>query len=303
MDTFQRGFLQDRQSQGATKGTLNTHRQCLHKFNQYLSDTEQSTDVTTWSRYSLRGFIVWLQETPTKRTGKPLNAFSVRGHVNSVWAYCRWLYQEELIETDITIKAAKPKLPDDQKTPFTDNDLIAMIAASKRTRMAERDYAIILTLLDTGLRASELCNLSVGDFLQSDMRLLVRRGKGQKDRATPISHKTAIALQKYLTRKRGNPTDKSVPLFTNQKGHRLTRTGLLQLIYRLADDAGVENAHPHRFRHTAAILLLRNGGDVFTVQSILGHSDLNMTRKYVNLLTEDLARVHAVASPVANLKR
>lgn len=83
---------------------------------------------------------------------------------------------------------------------------------------------------------------------------------------------------------------------------RLTPIAYVILIVRLADKAGVKGAHPHKFRHTFAITYLRSGGDVFTLQALLGHSSLDMVRHYAQIAEMDIERVHRKASPVDNLK-
>lgn len=301
MDSLKRGFMLDRRSSGATPKTLSWHETALGKFTHFLEEAGVNNNPNAWNTFLLREFIVWLQEQEGRGTEK-LSGYSVRTYVNSVWAFCKWLYQEEVLDTDITIRAKKPKLPDTQKSAFTEKELGLLIGAAKNTGYALRDSAIILLLLDTGIRAQELCNLVAGDFHQEETIMVIRQGKGRKDRILPLSVKTAVAISKYLLRSRGADIHPNEPLFVNHHGNELTPSGLLQLIKRIAKKAGVEDAHPHRFRHTSALFFLRNKGDVMTLQRILGHSDLSITRHYLNLLNDDLVKVHASASPVTNLK-
>jgi integrase len=115
----------------------------------------------------------------------------------------------------------------------------------------------------------------------------------------PISVKTAKAIWRYLTTR---PDAKSQePLFASMKdGQFLKRNALRLLLERLGDRAGVPHVHAHRFRHTFAIAYLRNNGDAFTLQSILGHSDMTMTRRYLEIAMTDVESRHQIASPVAN---
>jgi len=109
----------------------------------------------------------------------------------------------------------------------------------------------------------------------------------------PISRKGKIKNESLL-----DPKDY---IFVNEMGYPLERGSLLKLMYSIGERAGVPNTHPHRFRHTFAIMYLRNGGDVHTLQDLLGHTDSDMTKRYLAIATSDLERAHRRASPVANL--
>jgi site-specific recombinase XerD len=162
----------------------------------------------------------------------------------------------------------------------------------------KRNKAIILTLLDTGIRASELCSIKVIDLDFKNKQITVN-GKGDKERVLEISSRTAQLIWRYLITRSSELPDKA-PLFAGDFDLPLTRSGLLQLIKRIGKRAGVPNAHPHRFRHTFAINFLRNGGNIYALQELLGHSSLDMVKHYLALSNQDCAAVHRMASPVAN---
>lgn len=160
---------------------------------------------------------------------------------------------------------------------------------------ARRDRAMLLVLLDTGVRASELCGLTVNDYESSSGRLRIRMGKGGKDRAMFCGEAAQRALWRYLTDRRGaKPSD---PLFATASGRHLTRDNLLKLIVRIAGRAGVSNANVHRFRHTFAIQFLRNGGSVLALQAALGHERMETVRIYARLSEVDLQAAQRSASP------
>lgn len=160
---------------------------------------------------------------------------------------------------------------------------------------AERDRAIILVLLDTGIRASELVGLEVRDFDQSHGRLTIRHGKGDKSRNVWLGDTARAGLWKYLaSRSDARPT---APLFCTRRGRALDRTNLGHMLQRAGQRAGVAGVHPHRFRHTFAINYLRNGGDVLHLQAVLGHETMDTVRNYVRLAQIDLASAQQNASP------
>ena len=161
-----------------------------------------------------------------------------------------------------------------------------------------RDYASLTLLIDCGLRGSELCNLKVTDANTAQGLLIVRQGKGRKDRVVPMSPQAIRVVRKFAATR---PSDGH--LFATAKRERFTAGSLLQLVQRVGKAADVTNANVHRFRHTFAIAWLRNNGDVMTLQRVMGHANLSTTQVYLSLTTEDLQRGHATASPLSSLCR
>jgi len=155
-------------------------------------------------------------------------------------------------------------------------------------------------MLDTGLRASEICGLIMVN-LDMNNKQITAKGKGKKQRILEISNKTAQTIWRYLITRPKLSDDDS--LFVGKFDLPLTRGGLLQLTKRTGKRAGVRNAHPHRFRHTFAINFLRNGGNIYALQEQLGHSSLDMVKRYLKLSEQDCAAVHRIASPVIGICR
>jgi integrase/recombinase XerD len=156
-----------------------------------------------------------------------------------------------------------------------------------------RDRAIVLVLVDTGIRASELCALRVGDLAGS--RLFVRHGKGDKARPVFIGDVTRQALTDYLSRRAAG---KNEPLFvSHETGGALQYIGLHEILQRLGKRAGVVVAC-HGLRRTFAVESLRAGCDLVRLAKLMGHSDLTMLeRHYLPLLEDDLAAAHRATSP------
>lgn len=203
--------------------------------------------------------------------------------------------------------------------PFTQDQVLRMLKACTYSREADttdrrrfvmhrptanRDQAIILTLVDTGVRASELCALRVGNFDPKRGQLEIRHGveggaKGGKGRIVYLGKTARHAVWRYLAgREDGENAD--APLFVVSRNHRFTPDALRLLIKRIADRAGVKDAYPHKFRHTFAITYLRSGGDVFTLQALLGHGSLDMVRHYAQIAQVDVEQAHRKASPADN---
>ena len=176
----------------------------------------------------------------------------------------------------------------------------ALLATCSKTYCGIRDRTIILCLLDTGLRVSELVNLSFQDIDLVDRTLLVV-GKGDRERRVPFASAVKQALNVYLLRRGELPEQDRV--FVTQYGEPMTRLCCLQMFQRRAKEAGISGVRvsPHTFRHTFAKQWLLNGGDVFSLQKILGHSSMDMVRQYVNLAQAEVQTVHARFSPADSM--
>jgi integrase/recombinase XerD len=160
-------------------------------------------------------------------------------------------------------------------------------------------------LLDTGLRASELCGIRFGEVDLSTHNSKIRGkgpGRDPKERTVVFGRRTAQALWKSLVPRLDDIAEDDPLFFVGRAGdHRpMTRHTLGKLVKRLGKRAGVKGVFPHRFRHTFAITYLRNQGDVFTLQALLGHSDLAMVKRYARIALIDTEAAHKRASPVDN---
>lgn len=255
---------------------------------------------------SIRGFIASLQnreivyETHEYRSpiSRKLSPFTVHGYVRTLAAFFHWAKREYLLRRNPMENIPRPKLPKSIKPRFEKQDLERLLKACSEypEHLAARNRAIVLLLLDTGLRASELCRLTLYR-LDPELRRAHVTGKGMKDRYVPIGARARKVLWDYINfhRKPKVPTD---VVFLTRHDKPLNGESLAHVLAKLGDRAGVKNCHPHRFRHTSARLYLRNGGDVMTLQQILGHEDLSTTRIYIQLEREDVEKTHERASPV-----
>jgi integrase/recombinase XerD len=164
-----------------------------------------------------------------------------------------------------------------------------------------RDRALMMLMLDSGLRVSEALSLEANRIDWMNCVLTVM-GKGRKERSVPFSTRTCQALLEYA-RERGKSSAKSPQFFLGRTGKPLDRCKVRQRMKRCARQAGIEGVRvsPHTLRHTFAVMYVRNGGDAFSLQQILGHSTLEMTRRYVNFARQDVAAQHRKFSPMESL--
>ncbi len=169
---------------------------------------------------------------------------------------------------------------------------------------ANHYQAIIITLLNTGLRASEVCALTLNNVDLKSGRMKIRHGaeggaKGGKGRTVYLGKVARKAVWHYLANREDGENPKA-PLFISAGDRPFTKDSLRVLITRLGDRAGVMKTYPHKFRHTFTITYLRSGGDLFTLQSLPGHGSLDMVRHYARTTEVDVEQVHRKASLADN---
>ena len=189
----------------------------------------------------------------------------------------------------------------DQIQPFTEDQVLNLLRVTRKTKHSKRDEALIMFMFDTGVRSSEVCALNLESVDVVNRKAIVL-GKGNKTRAVFFSRETGRTLWHYL---RTRETNENSPVFLSERGDRLTRWGLAQIIERLGVMAKVEvtRCSPHTLRHTFAVMFLRAGGSVFTLKEMLGHTNLAMTNRYVSLAQADIQNQHQMYSPIEGLKR
>lgn len=297
----------------------------------WLTNTRNFSPATV-SDYSgtYRKFTAWLSQAGVDQIeaitpdhiNQFLNHLSAQGLARktqlNAWTALSslWTWAEQAIGAPHIVRGVpRPRVQRHQPEPYTAEQVRKLLTAAEysapwegryagaRTRRHThlRDRAIMLLLLDTGMRASELCALKVEDYDRKTGRIQIRHGKGDKPRIVFAGYVTRQAIWRYqqdLQRKRGGSAPaRAEPLFGTTAGRPLDRSQLLHMIRNAGQRAGIDGANAHRFRHTCAVNLLRNGASAFVVQEILGHVDMSTVRLYIKLAEIDLEQAMRIASP------
>jgi integrase/recombinase XerD len=191
-----------------------------------------------------------------------------------------------------------PKVPVEILEPVKSDEAIKLLSVcNTKTLLGLRDCAILLTLMDTGVRASELFAMTRKDLDLRNGKIIIRNGKGSKFRIVFISDKTQQVIKRYLKKRE----DFSQYLWITQSGSQLQYSGLRQIMRRRAKDAGIEPPSLHSFRRYFALQMLRSGVDIFSLQKLMGHSDIQILRRYLQQTEEDIRSAHELGGPVNNL--
>jgi site-specific recombinase XerD len=286
-------FLIDRRAERLAARTVQNYQSELRLFSEFL-DNQGVITLEELTPDVIRLYLVHLAE---RRNGGGCHvAFRV------IRALLNWAWDEYDLQTRNPITRVKaPKRNTDALPGVEMADVNAMVEACSGDDYALRDKAILLALLDTGARAFELAAWDVANYDPASGRLIIDHGKGGKRRAVFVGKTTRRAIMAYL-RTRGE-LEIDDPLFLSRTGERLTFDGLRHVVDRRAAAAGIEAPGLHDFRRAFALAMLRAGTDLHTLAELMGHSDLQVLKRYLKLVDDDLKDAHGKGSPVEQMIR
>jgi site-specific recombinase XerD len=293
-------------SEGKSPRTVEWYRRVLRYFGQYLNRSGYSTKLNDLTLEVVREFILYLQTRQKWEThprmrpqGVPIAAISVQNYVRGLRGFFSWLHREGYTEENVLGRLSPPKAPQKLVDVLTDEEVARILSClDVDTASGSRDMAMAITFLDSGLRLSELIGVSLVDA-HIDLGYLKVMGKGAKERIVPIGNVAQKALQRYVFHFRPEPVYEDEDyLFLSLEGKQMKGNAVQLIFSRLARRSGVKRLHVHLCRHTFATNYLINGGDVFSLQQILGHTSLEMVRRYVTLASSQVRVQHRKFSPM-----
>jgi integrase/recombinase XerD len=206
----------------------------------------------------------------------------------AIRAFLNYCVRDELLEKSPFTKVQMPRLEKKILEAFSADEIRLIL----KHCITERDRALCMFLLDTGMRASELVALNVEDIDLKTGMVTVRLGKGQKGRTTYVGARTRKQLKRYFA-ERNNLKERQPAFATEWRHKRLTLSGLIQIMRRLQERSGVTTCTCHTFRRTFALNCLRNGMNIYVLARLMGHTDITVLRQYLPLVAEDLQDAHA----------
>jgi integrase/recombinase XerD len=244
----------------------------------------------------------------TKENGKPLSTRSQHHRLATVRRWFRWLAKTRVVEMSPCETLDMPRL--ERRLPkaiLTVAEVERILAVPDlKTPMGLRDRAILETFYSTGMRRSEICALKVHDVDLERGTLMVRQGKGKKDRLIPIGRRAVVWIEKYLAEVRPHlvrePDDHT--LFLSRLSAAFSGQQLAEIVRDAIDRSGVgKEGSCHLFRHTMATLMLEGGADIRFIQAMLGHASILSTEIYTQVAIRKLKEVHELTHPGAKLER
>lgn len=268
----------------------------INEFKTFLSENEFGYLTSLTKQNIARYYISYLSEKNYKKK-------SIARKISSLRTFYRYLERQGIINDNIFENVETPKLDKPLPKVLYFNEIEEIYASiDTSTALGMRDFAILEILYGSGLRVSELCNLTEKDLDYRNKTIKVF-GKGHKERYVPLNEKAISSIKRYLLVSRpelriNSKYEEPVQLFLNNHGGPLTTRGVRVILNNIIDRSS-ENLHisPHTLRHTFATHLLDGGADLRSVQEMLGHSNLSTTQIYTHVSKEQLKRVYLESHP------
>ncbi len=271
----------------ASDTTIETDNILLGQFADYVGSV--NVEVLTAS-----DILAYLRHN-TERGLAPSTNRRHHAILSALWS---WMVSDEigLVKSNVVSKVPPPRLPKRRVKVLSDEDIANLLSAAGESENALRDKALILSLLDTCARASEITGVTVDDVDLSLGRVRVI-GKGDKERYVHLGRPARQAVWLYIKKERPEPVQYgSDHLFLTREAYPMNRDSLRKAIERLGDRTEI-HVYPHLFRHTGAVARLLRGMDLETLKLYLGHESITTTSKYLTALEDD--DVQAVAQRTA----
>lgn len=297
VNLYKRNNLAD----GKSPRTIKWYDEILRSFHSWLTAELQNDDISVFDIALVRDYILYLRHKPrfqghpyTPEQDQLLSAKTVQCHVRALKAFSSWLYVEGHTGDNRLRNLKLPKAPTKIIRPLSPEEVKKIISKIKRSSPAGgRNYAILVVMLDSGLRAAEIAGITLGQ-VNFEAGYIKVMGKGARERIVPIGKFVQMRLLQYCEEVRPKLSNNDCDsLFLSRRGEPITTNTIKLVFSRLAKSSGIERLHAHLCRHTFAINYLLNGGDIFSLQEILGHTTLEMVRHYLHFTSSQItARQH-----------
>lgn len=296
-------FCEHMAARGYSERTIGNRRHMLSFLVSWLADRgiTRPAEVT---RPVLESYQRWLYHY-RKKNGEPLSFRSQSQRLMAVRAFYRWAARQRHVlhnpASEIELPKAERRLPRPALTAAEAELVLARPDISDP--LGIRDRAILEVFYSTGIRRAELAHLAVTDIDHERATLLVRQGKGKKDRLIPIGERGLAWVRRYLAgvRPKLAAGDDDGTLFLTGEGAGFGLDRLTQLASGYVKASGVPKTGAcHLFRHTMATLMLEGGADIRYIQAMLGHAELSTTQIYAQVSVRALQAIHAATHPAAS---
>lgn len=296
------GYLINLSARHLSPNTIKDYTNTLTKLTKYLGNTIPVSDIGI---DQVNAFLADFTTISNK---------TLSNYHTTLSSFFEWMVVNKLVKGNPVKFVIRAKPERRVIDPVPETELKALLENVKVSReyarfgkkicrnklpTGDRNFALTLFILDNGVRATELCDLQLKDLDLKQLRAFIM-GKGSKERYVPFSPRTSQAIWRYHANRNDLYPDDYV--FATDLGRQMTRGYIFKMLLGASDRAGISHVHPHRLRHTFAINYLRAGGDIFTLQMILGHESLDMVRHYSRLAQSDVKIAHRRASPVEYLR-
>lgn len=293
-------FIFDCKLRKLSERTIKSYRGNCERLFQFLEREYQVKELEYCNVKCIQGYIQFL-------TNQGLKESYINSIIKCVTAFFEYCYKEEYVHKNVMKKIRYQKEPITLIETFTNEEVHKMILYYGGSRFLDyRNKLIMIMLFDSGIRNSELCDIKMDDIKESH---IVINGKGKKIRHVPITAIINKFMIKYLRSRENYIKDKIAYqkeyLFLSQKGKKLTVETIENIVRNCGVGCDIRSdirCSPHTCRHFYAQSQLKNGCDLFTVSKLLGHNNINITKRYLNSINDDDFYKMAIrTSPLSNL--
>lgn len=303
-------FLDDLAVRNRTDKTILFYQTNLKLFGWYAERELWPEALKDLTATHIRSFIRYLQTAESRwdsahpRANRALTPAAVHAHYRTIRAFFNWLVAQEEIAVSPCAKVRPPKQASLIVPVFTEQQINSLLVCCRKDRRnGLRNEALILTLLDTGMRAMECCQLRLADVENGRARVV---GKGRKERFIPLGRRATRAIRFYVARER--PETEASEVFVSERGEPLKVDRLTHLVEGLGEKAAISGVRcsPHTLRHTFATTCLRSKHwTIYELMHAMGHSprSLNVLQRYLSALgDDDVQAAHNQYSPADGMK-
>lgn len=240
----------------------------------------------------------WILDLTERQIGKR----SIKRKMSSLKSFYAWMYLQKKVDSDPFEYVHSPKATHALPDFFSEKEIDSLLTANeKRTdRLKNRDQALLMLMFASGLRASEVVNLTFNQ-VDFDNRIMKVSGKGNKDRLVPFTNSAKEAMLNYINGLRKDLLKEDTKyIFLNSQGNKMTVRGLEYILDEIEAKTGLYGKiHPHMLRHSFATKMLNRGADLRTIQELLGHSSIETTSIYTHVAYENMKETYERTFPRA----
>ena len=284
-----KSFLLSKKAEGLAEKTLATYQQHLSAIGKHLDLSMNINELNTND----------LEEMISSMRDKGLSSNTIRSYTATLKSFFSWCGAREIIDLNMPLYKAEETI----KETYSDEELaVLLVKPNLRTcKFSEyRNWVIINLLINNGCRAATVRNIKIRDLDIENRVIHLRHTKNKKAQVLPLCDFLCSTFREYL-RIRGGSIDDY--LFPNEFGEQMTENGLRCTIAKYNKRRGVKKTSIHMFRHTFARKYLMDcGGNAFTLQHLLGHSTLDMTKHYCSIFDADITKNFENFSPLVQMK-
>lgn len=282
-------FLIEQQVRGNSPKTQKHYFRCLGLFERFQSP--KNPDISAVSVSDCKAYYIHL-------SNRNVSSVTVQTYIRALRAFLSWCYLEGYISENIPKKFRLPKAQKKKIDILTDSEVEHLFRClSGRDFISIRNYCIVALMIDSGLRLNEVVTIR-RDKIHIAEGYAIVNGKGNKERFVPLGLNSKRALLRYCAIVPNR--EKETPLFVKDTLIPIKESTVKQLFRKLKSRSGIPRLHPHLLRHTFATRYIERGGDIYSLQSILGHTSLEMVKKYVHLIPSKTVVNFALLSPLDN---